>query len=307
MINEFFRTINTALEYYRVAGLDFSVTLPADTDTDSLLPSFTTFRWTGDANPVFSFTTAPETWRLSGMRKIDESDTDLGNMVLFSAAELDEERYLIELRGRKDGPVHKMLADSLFGNVRADLDWTSPDAPAILGSMLRIAFSQAVLLHGGISVHASSVALDGKAYLFLGSSGTGKSTHSALWLRTFDGCELVNDDNPALRLENGLVYVYGTPWSGKTPCYRNVSFPLGGIVRLEQAGSNAFTPLEEVNAFVSLLPSCSAVKGNRRLQDCLHDTISEICDKVPVGLLRCLPDAGAAVLCKNGICKNLIQ
>ncbi|MBO6066250.1 MAG: transposase, partial [Lachnospiraceae bacterium] len=84
-----------------------------------------------------------------------------------------------------------------------------------------------LLMHASVTMHA------GKGYLFLGKSGTGKSTHSQLWINNIEGCELLNDDNPVLRVEDdGSVRVYGSPWSGKTPCYRNLDVPVGAIVDL---------------------------------------------------------------------------
>ena len=289
------------VKYYRVAGLDFRLLLPGGMDADELLPSFRNFKTMDGGSLIFSFNAAEGIPEGLGGRKLDESDTDLGHMVLIALESgADVCGYMVELQGLARGPVHRMYADCLFSDIRAELDWDSPDAGMALCSMLRIAFSQAVLLHGGISIHSSAVALDGRAYLFLGSSGTGKSTHSAMWICSFDGCELVNDDNPVLRVEDDIVFVYGSPWSGKTPCYRDVKYPVGGFARLSQSAENRFRTCADVDAFVALLPSCSAVKGNMRLQDCLYDTISMICDRVPVGVMDCLPDCDSARICMKG-------
>ena len=78
----------------------------------------------------------------------------------------------------------------------------------------------------------------GNGYAFLGKSGTGKSTHSQLWLRYLEGYELLNDDHPIIRLVNDEVIIYGSPWSGKTPCYKNKQARLKAVVRLEQASEN---------------------------------------------------------------------
>ena len=61
-------------------------------------------------------------------------------------------------------------------------------------------FYRALLDFDGMMLHASAVAVDGKAYLFSGQSGIGKSTHTGLWKQTFgDQVKLFNDDKPALR------------------------------------------------------------------------------------------------------------
>ena len=166
-----------------------------------------------------------------------------------------------------------------------------------LSSMLRILYAQAALVRDAVSVHASCVSLEGRGYLFLGRSGTGKSTHARRWMEAFPGCRLLNDDNPVLRVEDGTVTAYGTPWSGKTPCYRNECAPVAGIVRLQQSPQNRFTPLCGPEAFAALLPSCSAVRRDARLQDALHDTLVRVAGLVPVGWLECLPDREAARLC----------
>ena len=194
-----------------------------------------------------------------------------------------------------------MLSDREFLENMAEIDPNSPDASSALVSMLRIAFSQAALKYGCISIHSSAVVLGGRAFLFLGSSGTGKSTHSALWLKNFKGARLVNDDNPALRLEDGKVMAYGTPWSGKTPCYVNENWPVGGIVRLRQAPYNRYMECVDIEAFVNILPSCSAVRGDSLLQTRLHDTLAEICAVIRTGILECRPDDEAAILCENKI------
>lgn len=95
------------------------------------------------------------------------------------------------------------------------------------------------------------------------------------------GCHLLNDDNPVLRVEDGTVTAYGTPWSGKTPCYRNEYAPVAGIVRLQQSPQNRFTPLCGPEAFAALLPSCSAIRRDARLQDALHDTLVRVAGLVP--------------------------
>ena len=82
--------------------------------------------------------------------------------------------------------------------------------------MLQYAFRTAGM--NTLEMHASVIENGGKGYLFLAKSGTGKSTHSKMWLRNIPDSHLLNDDNPIVRvLEDGSVRVYGSPWSGKTP------------------------------------------------------------------------------------------
>lgn len=149
--------------------------------------------------------------------------------------------------------------------------------------------------------HSSVVSYQGKAYMFLGRSGTGKSTHSQLWLKHIDGTELVNDDNPVVRIIDGEARVYGSPWSGKTPCYRNVDYPIGGIVKLKQAPFNEIRRMKAIEAYVTLAMSISGMRWNTKMGDGLHQTENLLTANVPVWHLSCLPDQNAAELCQTTI------
>ena len=149
-------------------------------------------------------------------------------------------------------------------------------------------------------VHSSVIKNKGKGYLFLGKSGTGKSTHANLWLQHIPGTERINDDNPTIRIVEGKAYVYGTPWSGKTPCYRNICYPIGGIARLRQAPHNRFKQLEGVEAFVALIPGCMVIKQDMALYDALCDNLTWVAEHVTIGMMECLPDREAAMVMGYG-------
>ena len=153
--------------------------------------------------------------------------------------------------------------------------------------------------------HSSVVSHKGKAYMFLGLSGTGKSTHSSLWLKYIEGTELVNDDNPVVRVhEDGSIIVYGSPWSGKTPCYRNVSYPLGAIVELSQAPENIIRRLRPLQAYAALMNSISGKRWDSRIAEGLHATENQIITNAAMWHLDCLPDEAAARLCEKSVCHD---
>ena len=171
-----------------------------------------------------------------------------------------------------------------------------------LDNALMVLFAMASSVRSTALFHSAVVSYRGKGYMFLGRSGTGKSTHASLWRRYIEGTELMNDDNPAVRiLPDGTAMVYGTPWSGKTPCYRNVSCPIGGIVLLSQAPYNEIKRLKGIEAYAAVMPSISGKRWDRSIADGLHETENELAGKVPVWHLDCLPDEAAAQLCKKSI------
>ena len=156
-------------------------------------------------------------------------------------------------------------------------------------------FYRQLLNFNGMLLHASAVVLDGKAYLFTAPCGTGKSTHTRLWLQLFgDRAYILNDDKPALRLENGVWYAYGTPWSGKHDISRNSSAPVAGICHLHQAKENKIARISGMKAVVSLLeqtarPPEAALRGN------ILQLLDRLIADVPIWEMGCNlePDAAA--------------
>ena len=141
-------------------------------------------------------------------------------------------------------------------------------------------------------MHASVVTCGGEAFMFLGKSGTGKSTHSRLWLEHIAGTSLLNDDN-------------GSPWSGKTPCYKNESARLKAVVRLSQAPVNKMEKLEGVAAYIAVLPSASGMKWDRKLTEGMHNTLAALVRDTAVFQLKCRPDEEAAVLCHRVVTESV--
>ena len=285
---------HTLLYIYRVADFRFSVRVPAQLDMESLLPTFLPFRWEEEGEELFHLDASHASLPDDGTAvQWEESVNDMGYTRLMKT----DNGYRIHIRFTEQGVEHVLLADIRFTKVQAVIHWNDPYAGQVLCSMLRMVYSMAVVYHRAISIHASVVQLEGKGYLFMGKSGTGKSTHSALWQATFEGCELLNDDNPTLRLTEEGVKVYGTPWSGKTPCYKNASYPLAGMVRLRQAKENRFSMQTETGAFITVLPGCSVIRKDENHYDALCATLIELTGMVRIGTLECLPDKEAALVC----------
>ena len=167
---------------------------------------------------------------------------------------------------------------------------------------LWIGFGLMTLPFDTVAIHSSCIVYENKAVLFLGESGTGKSTHTSLWRRHIEGAILLNDDSPILRVEEGKVWAYGSPWSGKTPCYKDERYELQGCVRLSQAPYNQIKQLSILQAYGAIHPSCPpefAYDGK------LYDHIGGFVDKLLRGVdfyhLSCLPDRDAAILSHNTI------
>lgn len=160
-------------------------------------------------------------------------------------------------------------------------------------------FSQGLIAHGGFCLHASAVMLDGKAYLFSGSCGVGKSTHARLWREVFPGAVILNDDKPALRCVDGVWYAYGTPWCGKERNHCNSKAPVAGLCFLEQADHNAIFPMEPAQALQAVLAQTIYKYGQPAQLDTMLDLLDHFLNAVPIFRLENRPEPEAALLSKN--------
>ena len=171
-----------------------------------------------------------------------------------------------------------------------------------LNNGMMVSYALATANRGTLLFHSSVVSRNQRAYMFLGPSGTGKSTHTQLWLQHIEGSRLLNDDNPIVRIDSqGHAHVYGSPWSGKTPCYRNEHYPLGGIVRLSQAPYNAIRRMNPLESYATLLSSISGKRWDRDIADGLHESLNTLVTLSSVWYMECLPDKAAAIMTSETI------
>ncbi len=166
-----------------------------------------------------------------------------------------------------------------------------------LNNALMIVFAFAGCRKNTLLIHASTVRKDGRAYAFTAKSGTGKSTHVAQWMACIEGCDIINDDNPVVRVTDGKSFLYGSPWSGKTPCYRNVRVPLGAIVKVNRADENSVSPASTLDAFITMLSASATMKWDCSLFDNICDSIGAVIAATPNFNLFCRPDNEAAKIC----------
>lgn len=94
-------------------------------------------------------------------------------------------------------------------------------------------------------MHAATIGVDDKAYAFTAKSGTGKSTHIALWKRMLgDRVYAINGDKPIIKIVDGKAYAYGSPWCGKELWNTNTRAELNGLCFLERAENNSIEKLD---------------------------------------------------------------
>ena len=154
-----------------------------------------------------------------------------------------------------------------------------------------------LLNYDGFYIHSSAVVKDGKAYLFSGHSGVGKSTHVRLWLETFGGdTRIINDDKPALRCIDGVWYAYGTPWCGKDGININERVPVAGLCFLKQADHNSIRRLSPAEAVTKVLGQTIFRFQETNFADALMKNIESFLSNVSIYELENLPNRDAALL-----------
>ena len=153
-----------------------------------------------------------------------------------------------------------------------------------------------LLRYNGLMLHASAAALGGRAYLFSGPCGRGKSTHTRLWQQTFgEAVQVFNDDKPALRRLDGRWFAYGTPWCGKDGINLNQKWPLGGICFLEKAQENRIRRLSPAEALPLILAQ-TTYRLQPHSMELLLASLDSLLREIPVFLLENRPEEAAARL-----------
>ena len=285
-------------EYFNIAGLNVCLRFADDTVNNlSLLPSFSVFQSeeVPASESLFFTLTVDDSLKVAPEKSlVRKFDTGNGDTVVY---QLPDGGYQYIIRDIYNRDCCLLITNEHFTQCKCALNGDYTMRSFGLNDALMLIFAFAGSFHQTLLIHASCIMRGDTAYPFIAPSGTGKSTHTALWLKHIEGCELLNDDNPIVRvLDDGKPYIYGSPWSGKTPCYRNLMAQLGAVTRIERAPQNSIEKLAPVQAFASLLPACSSMKWDSKIYNNICDTVTRIIETTPIYTLHCLPDEEAAKL-----------
>ena len=277
--------------YYKVAGHVFVLDTNGYEGVAEKLKQYDAFQTAPTADTIFRLQLV-ETPLASDVFHEELRQEDEGQEIVVGHLPSGEPYFEFWL-GTKRSSVLVTTPDYRSAKVCVESSWSFGVNNAIMVLYALTTANRKTLLF-----HSSVVSYQGRGYMFLGQSGTGKSTHSSLWLKYIEGTELVNDDNPVVRIsDNNEVRVYGSPWSGKTPCYRNVDYPVGAIVKLDQAPYNEIQRMKGLRAYGAIMASVSGKRWDSQLADGLHETENQLAELMPIWHLDCLPDEAAARLC----------
>ncbi|MDD6393052.1 MAG: hypothetical protein PUG21_02020 [Prevotella sp.] len=298
---------NYVVKNYVIADFPVRISFSERNRNDvCLLPSFSPFLHNDDEvmeallfNLIVDNATTPV--EKARRERVRAFDTGNGDTIVDRIVDGGWQFIVKDINGKE---CALLIANSDFTKCRCALKGNYSMRHFGLNNVIMLIFAFAGSKRDTVLIHASLVRKDGWGYAFIAKSGTGKSTQVSMWLRHIPGCDLMNDDNPIIRIIDGKPYIYGSPWSGKTPCYRNVKARLGAVTRIDRAQANSIDKLKPVEAFVSVLPSCSSMKWDTYTYNSLCDIVTRIVETTDIYILHCLPDKESAIICHDTISKN---
>ncbi len=177
---------------------------------------------------------------------------------------------------------------------RVEFSYTLDDAKLILGpefaefhgvrheyaldSLLRILLTMVLLPQRGMLLHGATVVRDGRAHIFFGRSGAGKSTVASLSPKG----TVLTDEISLLRYSHGCWQAHGTPfWGEFRAAGINRLFPLAGLHLLNQANDDRAEPLSVKEALRALLPCVLFFTTEKRAHETLLRTLMGLIQEVP--------------------------
>ena len=293
----------TNVHNFRIAEFNIRIIFKGNGRNDMrLLPSFEPFRVKelNEEPLLFQITIDDQLkpWPKCERERIRTFDTGNGDIIVDQLANGGYQYIIKDIKGIS---CSLLITNKDFDNCYCALNGNYNMRCFGLNNALMMVFAFASSRRQTTLIHASLVRQNGYGYAFIAKSGTGKSTQVSMWLRHLPGCDLMNDDNPIVRIIDEKAYIYGSPWSGKTPCYRNVKAKLGAITQIDRAKVNSVDKLTPVEAFAVLLPSCSSMKWDLDIFNNICDTITKLIETTGIYTLHCLPNKEAAEVCNQAI------
>lgn len=176
----------------------------------------------------------------------------------------------------------------------------SPESSVDIFHAIRLLYLYRAEFQNIFAIHSASVLYHGKAWLFSAPSGTGKSTHTALWQKYFH-TPVINGDLNLITLKNNVPYVHGLPWCGTSGIFDTASYPLGGIILLRQSENDFIEELPAEEQILSVAQRFISPAWTPEQLNTLLSFSDELHDKIYIRRLHCTKKESAARLMQKEI------
>lgn len=274
-----------------IAGIPICLHAPAAILSDAFTPYYS-LPPSGEADLTIWVTipNAPSTTSTGGTLIVYTDELVVSRHEKYDCLLFPQAKQIQEVRLQRDGkrayiychlPYRDCLTEDLF-------------------HVIRLLFLYRAQKKNFFAVHSASIFYQGKAWLFSGSSGTGKSTHTNLWAKEFS-TPIINGDINLITVENGHPVVYGTPWCGTSGIADSGRYPLGGIILLSQAQENHCISLPADEQVLGIMQRMISPAWTKDMVACNIRFAECIAQNILVTRLCCTKQAEAATYMKSEI------
>lgn len=279
---------------FRIGALTLRLVGPADAVPPELLP----FEVSGGADADLTVTLCSNTLPMLGNGALLLRNEELlvcEHPDLY-ALFFPKFPQLLECRLTKDGARANICHRPPYGSAfRTDLFHA-----------IRFLYLYTAQKHGVFALHSASILYRGRAWLFSGHSGMGKSTHAALWHDLLQ-VPVLNGDLNLISLADGAPVVYGSPWCGTSGISDTGAYPLGGIILLQQHTADLCETLpDDTKALLTAQRLISPAWTAGQLADSLAFT-ERLSGQILICLLKCTKEPSAVSAIRSEIddyCEN---
>ncbi len=179
---------------------------------------------------------------------------------------------------RRDGKFSYSLDDASLFLDSSRAEFRGVRHEYALDSLLRILLTVLLLPRNGFLLHAATVVRDGRAYVFPGRSGAGKSTVASF----SPAGSVLTDEISLLRYSDGFWQAYGTPfWGEFRAAGLNRHFPLAGIYSLVQAPEERIEPLSTMEILRALLACVLFFSTGAHANEAILRVLLDLIERVP--------------------------
>lgn len=281
---------NTITESFSIGLINISLTYPGDIKIiiDRALRSFSTsHHLMPDISFILNqeppkipdgarevFTTAPTgLWRILDYPETGEYIIALQNM------ELDQQPYKV-VHADRDFRRFNIFSTPIRDGAYVPLEYPL-DELAISGylNLNRI----------GIILHAACLSINGIGVLFSGTSGSGKSTISRIFMDEND-VDVLTDDRVIIREYKGNLWAFGTPWHGTVEVHKNAGTPIEKIFFIKHGKVNLERPISKLDSANRLMVRCFPTFWNREGMEFAVNFCAEVAERVGCYELEFLPN-----------------
>ncbi len=262
-------------------------------EEEELHPNFQAFVCEEDALPQLSLEVVQETQMMMSV------EMTVGQIVLMKSDRLGvyEGAMGIDLVYRKHTQLTSISVEKGYQNARI---YVVKDDDGVWKEELHEALKDVIYLaleqNGRVVLDSSSLLIDGRGVIFAADPG---AAFAKLCIEQDLG-KMLNDQANVLGIQEGRIYLYGTPWCGEEN-FQAERTPLGGIVFLQKSDAMIVSDVQADKRQLLLLIYCKSPLWREGLLDQCLDTIQRVEPSVWIRQLKSHSDAEAVGVLKEAL------